>query len=119
MNKYTGESSLEIAGKTHKLCYTWRAIAKIKSKLTLEQQNKALEKEDINSLAILVACGLGEDWTPEMVLEASPPVFAAAQAANAALLISYFGINGIPEEEQSVKKKIATQLKKLYQLLLG
>lgn len=118
MNRITGEASIEIAGKTYPLRFDWNALARLDHEFP-----EGLDLTDPNVLARVVAIGIPDNQvTPEMVLEASPPVMKAIDAVTRAHNLAYFGAVQAPEpqKEDDVRPpKARPESKTLISRLLG
>ncbi|MBF0358859.1 MAG: hypothetical protein HQL70_09645 [Magnetococcales bacterium] len=117
-NRYTGEMVIEVGGEVYPLLYDWRALALVQSEVSKEQQAMALNGDDIDSLAKLVAAGV-EGLTYEDVLSASPPLMITIQAVDIALTAAYYGPNGPPEEIENPKRPQGMISSWLLRLLTG
>lgn len=105
-NDYTGETPVEIGGKTYSLIYDWRALAKLRSNYTKEQL-QALPDQSPEALADMLVIGLERkhpNVTPDMILDLSPPVHAVAEAIDQAVLISYYGPKKAEEILEEMRK---------------
>ena len=102
MNPITGEKVITINGERLTLRYTWKAIAEIEAKYGDNPNLFAPE-----TVADVAAAGLRDrhpDYTPDRIMELSPPLVPLAKDVQEALRWAYFGTEEIPQEAGEVKK---------------
>lgn len=105
-NKYNGESTLDIAGKPHKIVFDWNALAKLKSIASDDQIDDIINGRDFTLLAEVLAIGLNKNhpgMTAQKIMDVSPPFALTTIALENALTYAYFGAKGITADD--VKKK--------------
>lgn len=105
-NPITGHRTVEIDGQELTLRYTWKAIAEVEAKY-----GDAPNLFDPETVANVAAAGLRDthpEYTPERILELSPPFIPFVKAIQDALQIAYFGAIATPEGGDTVKKNRLT-----------
>jgi len=109
MNKYTGETTIKIAGKDYPVCFNWRGLSKVKSLFTEEIWSN-LQGADPEKLAEILVIGINNpEVTKDFILDYSPPLIAVVKALDQAVGFAYFGPDGVPEAtEQSEDNKKKT-----------
>lgn len=120
MNPYVGDMPVDIAGERLTLAYDWKALARIRAELGAEGQTEALSGNP-EKLGLLVSIGLERhhpEWTPDKVLKASPFVIPMVKAVEQALVVSFFGPEGVPKEEENPQMPPQTRLNRLWRRLL-
>lgn len=106
LNKYTGEVRLPINGKSYTLVYDWRAMSKLYSDYGRDAMSHFEQNPDPAILANILAIGMNKhhpEVTADFILDASPPMVAAADAVHMALLYCMHG----PEAEKLVAEYAA------------
>jgi len=115
-SKHTGDTSIEIGGKTYTLVYDWRALARIQTEHEGEDAGALIGKAqngNVEVLASVLVAGLARHH-PEMdadaVMDASPPLIPIVGAMAKALNRAYLGTD-LPDEadEKPAKKRKATR----------
>jgi len=99
----TGEKRIKIDGKTYFLRYTWKALVEISDKYG---DNPNLFQAE--TVAFVGSAGMRAkhpEMTSEKIMEISPPLIPFANDVQEALTWAYFGDQGVPKDEGSVKKK--------------
>lgn len=108
-NLYTGETVLRLGKKELRLVFDWRALAELR---TLygdgfgEQAFETLSSGDPERVAQVLAVALRrhhqeEGFTPESIMDLSPPFGLTIQALQRALLRAHFGDRDPPKVEAS------------------
>ncbi len=87
---------VEINGEKVGIKFTWRQLAQVEEEFG---DSPNLFKYDI--LARVAAIGIDKpEWTPERIIEASPPMVPFIRAVDAAVKQAYFGNEAIPKETE-------------------
>lgn len=95
-NTYRGEQDIPGLGT---LKYDWDAIARLIDAFGQSFDTKlseAMVSNDLEAIATAVAIGLGGEWTPEAVKQASPPIVPTVSAVMVALNLSFHGSKEAP-----------------------
>lgn len=98
-NPLRGEGSIVLEGKSFPLRYSWTALAELHAKFP---NGFALNNPAV--LAEVLALGLRHadpDMTPEKLMEMSPPLIDAIDAANRAIAAAYYGDKEPPENPEN------------------
>lgn len=118
MNKYTGETFIELGGKSYTIVFDWKALAAVRS-LYGDEQDALLMRGDVNAVANVLACGLMRhhpEMTAEKIIDLSPPFIPTVKALDVALNAAYYGVGersktASGDEVEPVKKKKIISLK--------
>lgn len=98
-NAIRGEAPLHLGGSVYTLCYDWNALAVIAHKV-----GQDVNLFDPETLAVVLSLGLSKHHpgvTPDVILDASPPLGAAVQDYNLAMRYCYFGHGAPPDREDA------------------
>ena len=99
----TGMKEIKINKKVYYLRFTWAALAEISTKFG---DNPNLFEPE--TMAFVGSAGMRAkhpEMTSEKIMELSPPLIPFANDVQEALTWAYFGDQGVPKDEGSVKKK--------------
>ena len=102
MNPVMGEKVVSLDGKQLTLRYTWRAIAEIE-----EKHGDMPNLFDAEVVASVAAIGLRDkapEYTPERIMDLSPPLIPFAKDVQEALQWAYFGKEIPPDVGDDQKK---------------
>ncbi len=120
MNQYKGDMPITIGGEQFTLCYTWDALARVRSELGEEGQTEAFSG-NMEKLSVLISIGLAAhhpDFSAQHVFEASPPVIPTIKAVELAMTASFFGPSGMPKElDENPTPPPQTRLNRLWRRL--
>lgn len=109
MNPYRGETPLSFGGETYKIVFDWEAIALLQQEYGKKdfdsRVTQAWSMGDVHELAKILSIGLRKhhpDISPEMVMEASPPINVATEAVITGMHRAFNGLDppSLQEEEQ-------------------
>jgi len=92
----TGERVVDIGGEAVTLRYTWRQLAKVEAEF-----GDAPNLFKVETLARVAAIGIDRpEWTPERIIELSPPMVPFIRAVDEAVKLAYFGNEAVPAEAE-------------------
>ncbi|MFA5436286.1 MAG: hypothetical protein WC372_09655 [Candidatus Neomarinimicrobiota bacterium] len=87
---------VEINGKKVSMKFTWRQLAQVE-----EEFGDSPNLFNYEILARVAAIGIDKpEWTPERIIEASPPMVPFIRAVDEAVKKAYFGNEAIPKETE-------------------
>lgn len=100
VNKYTGEVSVQIGGKTAILVYDWRAYAEVQSTFGLDKI-KDIFAQSPDDIATILEIGFRKknpEITKDVILEDSPIIMTVCRAIDRAFLYAQWG----PEDAEKI-----------------
>jgi hypothetical protein len=87
---------VEIDGKKVGIRFTWRQLALVEEEFG---DSPNLFKHE--TLAKIASIGIDKpEWTPERIMEASPPMVPFVRAVDEAIKQAYFGSEEVPKETE-------------------
>lgn len=87
---------IDINGEKVNIRFTWRQLAQIEEEFG---DSPNLFKQEI--LARVASIGIDKpEWTPERIIEESPPLVPFIKAVDAAIKHAYFGGEEVPKETE-------------------
>ena len=102
MNPTTGEKIISLDGKRLVLRYTWKAIAEIEAKHG--DMPNLFDAEVVASVAAIGLRDKAPEYTPEVIMDLSPPLIPFAKDVQETLQWAYFG-KEIPPPAADEQKK--------------
>ncbi len=102
MNEQRDEIGLEIGGKLRPLVFDWETLARLRAELGPDFDaglTQAFYDLDVKAIAVVLAIGFKRDWpevTPELVMQAAPPLVTTIKALGQALNLALYGSTEAP-----------------------
>ena len=117
-NEQRDQVGLEIGGKRRPLVFDWEALARLRAQLgpdfaaSLTQYFYDL---DVEGIASVLAVGLKRGWpevTPELVIQAGPPLVTTVKALGQALNLALYGSTEAPAADgTTLNRRIPNSLR--------
>jgi len=123
-NKHKGEVTIEIAGDSYQVAFTWDAVARLSSVFGNDFDGEvadAIKNADVKALSVILSLSMTPEQTPEWIMEQSPPIAIVGDAINRALTIAFLGpgLEKEPEGDKPENPLTGSLLPTMWQAGLG